>query len=263
MKRLLNWPLLLGLLLGNFTEARAEQPPAKRTRVAVYSDVGAGRSRTDLLKAVTANPKLEVLRVTAEDIRGGILDDVDVVIHPGGSGSQQGNQLGPEGRGAVRNFVRKGGGFIGVCAGAYLASADYSWSLHLLDARVLDRKHWARGTGTVKIGLSKEAQSLLKYGSPTADIYYGQGPLLAPANRPDIPDYIPLAQYETEIAKNGAPPGVMKGTTALASGSFGKGRVFCFSPHPEKTKGLESFLSQAIAWAAAADRKEDSPKSPA
>ena len=38
------------------------------------------------------------------------------------------------------------------------------------------------------------------------------------------------------------------GSTAFAAGEFGKGRVFCFSPHPEKTPGLEVFLDRAIAW---------------
>jgi hypothetical protein len=212
MKRLIHPAICLSLAFG-LTTARAEEPKAKLTQVAVYSDEGAGKSETDLVKALKANPRLDVHRITAEHIRRGILKDMDVVIHPGGSGSKQGNQLGSEGRETVRSFVREGGGFIGVCAGAYLASADYEWSLHLLDAKVIDRHHWARGTGTVKVALSEEGRPLLNHALPTADIYYGQGPLLAPANRPDIPDYKPLALYDTEIAKKGAPSGVMKGTT--------------------------------------------------
>ncbi len=251
MPRLIYLGICLHLFFG-LTRAQAEEPQrkAKLTRVAVYSDEGAGQSETDLVKVLKANPNIKLHRVSAEQIRGGILKDMDVVIHPGGSGSKQGRRLGPEGRETVRSFVREGGGFIGVCAGAYLASADYEWSLHLLDAKVIDRQHWARGTGTVKVGLSREGQTLLNHNSPVVQIYYGQGPLLAPANKPEIPDYKPLALYETEIAKKGAPPGVMKGTTAFAAGEFGKGRVFCFSPHPEKTKGLEPFLNRAVAWAA-------------
>ncbi len=249
----------LGISRGQATEPETE---TKLTRVAVYSDDGAGRSETDLLKALKAQKHLLVKKVTAEEIRNGILDEVDVVIHPGGSGGAQGRNLGLAGREKVRSFVREGGGFIGVCAGAYLASADYEWSLHLLDARVIDRKHWARGTGTVKIGLSSEGRSLLKHNADSVNIYYGQGPLLAPANRPDIPDYKPLAVYETEIAKKGAPKGVMKGTTAVAAGDFGKGRVFCFSPHPEKTQGLEPFLDHAIAWATQTKRAPVAEKKP-
>lgn len=253
MDRFPTFAICLGMLWSSMGVLQAEEP--KLTRVAVYTDAGAGQSETDLVKALKANKQVEVHRVTAEQIREGILNDMDVLIHPGGSGSKQGLELGAEGRENVRSFVKDGGGFIGVCAGAYLASADYEWSLHLLDAKVIDRAHWARGTGTVQVGLSEEGRALLKHDSPTAEIYYGQGPLLAPAGKPDIPDYKPLGIYETEIAKNGAPEGVMKGTTAIASGEFGKGRVFCFSPHPEKTKGLEPFLDRAIAWASAAEEK--------
>ncbi len=225
--------------------------PQRRTdevRVAVYSDVGVGRSIKELLSVLEKAGRLHVQKITAEDIRGEVLDDYDVVIHPGGSGSKQGKQLDKNGREAVRSFVRKGGGFIGVCAGAYLASADYPWSLHILDAKVLDRKHWARGTGTVRIGLSDEGRKILHADSRSVSIYYGQGPLLAPAADPNIPDYVPLATYETEIAKNGAPSGVMIGTTAIVVGQFGRGRVFCFSPHPEKTDGLGPFVHQAIEY---------------
>ncbi len=36
------------------------------------------------------------------------------------------------------------------------------------------------------------------------------------------------------------------GTTAIAEGKFGDGRVICFSPHPELTKGLEHQIQLAI-----------------
>jgi hypothetical protein len=42
----------------------------------------------------------------------------------------------------------------------------------------------------------------------------------------------------------------MKGTTAIAAATFGDGRVLCFSPHPEKTPGLEYMIVRAISWAA-------------
>ena len=229
------------------------QPDASiaELHVAVYNDVGAGRSRSDLTRSLRQMDGVYYREVTAREIRAGALKDFDLLIHPGGSGSRQGRQLAKEGRETVRGFVRDGGGFIGICAGAYLASADYDWSLNILDARVLDRKHWARGTGTVDVGLSAAGKSFFGGDDDRLKIFYGQGPLLAPADNPDIPDYEVLASYESEIARNGAPKGVMIGTTAIARGRFGKGEVFCFSPHPEKTKALDSLLHQAIAAARA------------
>lgn len=215
-------------------------------RVGVYIDQGAGPSKKDLLYVLGKCDNVTIERLSAEDIRVGRLAEVDVLILPGGSGGGQGRHLGEEGRDAIRGFVRQGGGFVGICAGAYVASADYSWSLNLLDAKVVDREHWNRGTGAVDIVLTASGRELMNMNSNRVSIHYAQGPLLAPAGRPDIDDYEAIAMFETEIAKNGASPGVMKGTTAIARGQYGQGRVVCFSPHPEMTNGLESMVQVAI-----------------
>jgi hypothetical protein len=75
-------------------------------------------------------------------------------------------------------------------------------------------------------------------------------PFPRPRKKNNIEEYEPLATFETEMRKNDAPPGIMKGTTAIARGRFGKGRVVCFSPHPEKTPGREESLQSAVRWAA-------------
>jgi N-formylglutamate amidohydrolase len=111
---------------------------------------------------------------------------------------------------------------------------------------VLDTKHWNRGKGTVDIELTPAGREILRTTNQKLPIHYAHGPLLAPPNRPEIEDYEELAKFKTEIAKNGAPAGVMIGTTAIARGRFGQGRVICFSPHPELTAGLEAFVQDAI-----------------
>ncbi len=226
------------------TAPNALQP--KKVIVGVYHDAGAGPSVNDLTTALAKFDNVTFQNLMADDIKAGKLKDVDVLIQPGGSGGTQGRQLGEEGREQIREFVRSGGGYVGICAGAYLASADYVWSLNILDAKVVDRAHWGRGKGTVEIELSDLGKQTLKNQSDHLQIHYAQGPLLAPGNNPDIPDYETLATFKTEIALNGAPPGVMTGTTAAAQGKFGNGRVLCFSPHPEMTKGLETMVQQAI-----------------
>ena len=221
-------------------------------KVAVFEGDGVGKSCTNLLTILDNSSKiqLEVSRVTTADIVAGKLDEFDVLIHPGGSGSKQGNDLGEDGRQQVRQFVSQGGGFLGVCAGAYLATNDYTWSLNLIDAKVVDRKHWARGTGTVQLELSPSGQDLFKVKSSELNIFYGQGPLLGRRewDDPKIPDYESLAIYSSEIAKNGAPNGIMKGTSAAVRCDYGKGRVFCFSAHPELTEGLHYLIPTVVQW---------------
>lgn len=254
MMQRIRWAVVaLGLVsvAGLVSLRAADAPAAPATlRVGVYDGQGTSGSLENLLKALDEFQDLHVRRLSAEAIRSGELGGVQVLIHPGGSGSRQGDGIGSEGRLREQAFVRDGGGYVGICAGAYLATCQYTWSLHILDAKVLDRAHWARGFGPVDIGLTPHGREMLGVSDPRRTIYYHQGPLLAPAHDPDVPDYEELARFETEIARNGAPEGVMRGTTAIAAGQFGKGRVFCFSPHPERTDGLHELVHRAVVWAA-------------
>lgn len=188
--------------------------------------------------------------ITACDIRTNALARFDVLICPGGSGSKQSKILDEEGRRRVRDFVMNGGGYVGFCAGSYLASSHYSWSLGLLNASVLDTKHWARGTGKVKLRMTPEGQRLLGTTNEIVTCYYGQGPLLAPGTNTSLAAYQTLATYLSEVTKTNVPTGVMIGTTAIANGTCGKGRVFCFSPHPESGTALNEFVRRAVRWAA-------------
>lgn len=222
--------------------------PGKQLQVAVFVDAGVS-STAKLMELLQTDSKLMITKLSASDIQRGELDRFSVLVHPGGSGSGQGKALGEAGRAKVRSFIESGHGMVGICAGAYLASCDYDWSLHVLDAKVIDRQHWNRGGGTVAVALSKQGKDFLQLDKDKIDLYYHQGPLLAPAADPNVPDFVELARYEGEIAKNGAPTGVMPGTTAIAMGTFGKGRVVCYSPHPEKTPNHEPLILHGIHWA--------------
>lgn len=231
------------------THAQAQQ----NVRVAVFKGDGVGPSVDRVLQALEqGQEEIIVSRITADQIKTGELNVVDVLIHPGGSGSRQGKALGEAGRSKVRSFVKNGGGYLGVCAGSYLATNDYSWSLNLIDAKVVDRRHWARGTGMVKLRLSPTGSSFFGQLPGEVEIHYGQGPLLGRREWDDleVPDYQSLAVYKTGIAEKGAPTGIMPGTSAIVRGRYGSGRILCFSPHPEMTNGRESMINVAVAWLA-------------
>lgn len=243
--------LALGaLMLLNSASAQAPAEGSAPIRIAVYADEGASRSKGVLMAALEASAEFKVEVLNAQDIRDGKLAGYRILIQPGGSGGGQGRHLGEDGREKVREFVKAGGGYVGICAGAYLATCDYPWSLRILDAKVLDKAHWARGNGEVEVNLSSEGKRLFGVSTERRTIVYWQGPLLAPADDPEVPDYQPLATYATEIAEKEAPKGVMIGTTAIASGRFGEGRVLCFSPHPEKSPENHPVLFQGLRWAA-------------
>lgn len=246
---LASWAIAFGLFV-DCSHVSANEP----IEVAVFEGNGVGPSVEQLIEALQMeyDRKIVIRRITADAIRAGELSTVDVVVHPGGSGSRQGKALGDEGREAVRSFVRDGGGYLGVCAGAYLGTNDYTWSLNLIDAKSVDRAHWRRGTGTVTTKLAPAATRLFNHDGEDVQLFFGQGPLLGRRewDNANVPDYQSLAIYETEVAENGAPKGIMKGTSAIVRGRYGSGRVFIFSAHPEMTEGREHLIPRSVDWLA-------------
>ncbi|MGC4030330.1 MAG: BPL-N domain-containing protein [Tepidisphaeraceae bacterium] len=247
---------LASFVSSSFAQSPTTQP-TKKLRVAVYQDKGAGeKGWTNVSKCLAVLPDgFDAYKVDAQDIRDGKLAGADVLVQPGGSGSGQAKQLEEEGREIIKQFVKNGGGYVGICAGAYLSTNDYTWSLGFINAKVLDRKHWNRGTGTVKIKFTELGKKILGTSLDVSNVEYFQGPILAPSTQPDMPAYLPLATYETEIAKNGAIPGLMLGATAMAASEYGKGHVIAISPHPERSEGLDGIVRRAIQWAATGDVK--------
>ena len=224
--------------------------PAASIKVGIYDHSGgSANGPKNLTGILTPKRGFECIRLHPDEIAAGGLLGLDVLIVPGGSGSLQANKLGEQGRDNIRRFVASGGGYVGICAGAYLASNHYRWSLGILDAKVWDRAHWARGTGTVQLQLTDDGVALFAPDAQDVSVYYGQGPLLIPANDPEVPDYEVLATYKTEIARKGAPAGAMTGTHAIARGEFGSGRVICFSPHPEGSDGPHELIRIGVKWA--------------
>jgi glutamine amidotransferase-like uncharacterized protein len=242
--------LVLGLLAA-YPVLRADTAgEAKPLRVAIYNHSGGtAKAPTALMKFLTEPAGFKCREVKPDDVRDGCLKDFDVLIVPGGSGSKQAEKLEPAGREKIVAFVRDGHGYVGICAGSYLATTDYTWSLGLLNAKVIDRAHWARGTGPVKLAFTPAGKEALGQKSDEVEVYYGQGPLLAPGGKTEPAAYEPLATFASEIAKKGSPTGVMPGTTAIARGTFGKGRVICFSPHPEVSGGPNHLIAAGVHWA--------------
>ena len=230
-------------------------PPVDATdeliHVALYDGPGASSAAFSTLLA--DDSRLLVRRLGPAAIQNGALERFDMLIVPGGSGSRQGRGLGAAGREAIRDFVETGGSYVGACAGAYLGSVSYDWSLGIVDAKVIDRKHWKRGTGIVDVEWTDHGSEQAALGEGTHRIRYANGPILAPANRDDIQDYEVLGIYRGEIALNGAPTGVMPGTPAIVQGTWGDGRAILLSPHLESMKSdpeARANLLEYLQWLA-------------
>ena len=173
-------------------------------------------------------------------------------MFPGGGGTTQAKALQQAGCAAVEQFVANGGGYVGTCAGAYLAALGYNaqtaW-LQLVDAQVIDVAHWNRGAGRVKVHVVNSATPILAGFPEFLTARYVNGPLLGPGNSSTLPDYEPEAVFVTDVHDNG-PADVMPGTICMTCSTYQKGRCVLFSFHPELSPGLEQLDVRAVKWCA-------------
>lgn len=228
------------------TTAVAADP--KVIRVALYDDAGAaGKGVPRVTELLGKTGDVKVTKVNGKDIADGVLKDFDVVVFTGGSGHAEADAVGEKGREEVRQFVRGGGGYLGICAGAYLACSGFDWGIGVLNAKTVSQK-WRRGVGDVQIEPTTLAKETVGLVPEKRGIRYANGPIIKPDNREGLPAYEPLAHFRTELAENGSPVGAMVDTPAMVRTTFGKGRVITSSPHPEQTDGLDGFVEQAVRW---------------
>lgn len=247
---------IVGAALGD-EPAPPEEPASQRTvNVAIYDhSSGKAPGPRDLVTFLTPENGFQATILTPEEIRSGALDKgFDVLVMPGGSAMSQANHLEEEGREQIREYVREGGGYVGICAGAYLSTTYKPWSLGLVNAKVWDLEHWARGMGMVKLEMTPAGCTTLRVPKDQVDVYYGQGPMLVPADDPDMPGYEVLARYASEVALKGAPEGAMVNMHAIIRTMYGNGRVVAYSPHPEKKSGPKSLMAEGIRWAGRGDQ---------
>ena len=215
--------------------------------VAIYDDSGGhatGRSERALEQA----GDIQTHRVDSDAIEAGVLDQFDVLFAPGGSGSVQARELGKKGRDAVRKFVHAGGGYVGICAGAYLASRSQKRPyLGILNASISD---FDRGRAVVQVELTGQGRQLLGRTERELSINYHNGPVWGPGSRL-APACEVLGRFRTDVfPTNRTTQVTMSGTPALLTGRYGQGRVLCSSPHPEAMPDLEESFRRMLRWAA-------------
>ncbi len=239
--------LFLSLLLPVSYIAAADSKPI---RVALYDDAGAfGKGVPRITEQLGKVKDVKLTIVKGPEIAGGVLKDFDVVIFSGGSGSKQAAGIGESGRVEVQKFVKNGGGYIGICGGAYLACSGFSWGLGILNAKTVSSK-WMRGRAGVQIEVNAEGQKATGIPAKQQEIIYANGPIIQADDRADLPAYEPIAFFRSEVAENGSPAGAMVNSPAWVRATCGKGRVLTSSPHPEQTAGMENFVEHAVRWVA-------------
>jgi len=233
-------------------DARVMTPrgPNRPIQAAVYDGGGTGGDGAANLTAICEAGGIGVHHLGPPDIAEGALDQFDVVLFPGGSGKAEAAALGEQAKEAVQAFVRGGGGYVGICAGAFLSSANYDWSLALLNNNTIPGRLHERGGGVIRIEVTDEGRRLFGGEAGPFDCKYRNGPMFLPAGLEGMPEFTTLAMFRSEICKYDEQKGTMIDHPAIIAAPLEKGRVVAISPHPEAVPDLHYIVRGAIRWAA-------------
>ena len=135
---------------------KADDGAMPQIRVGVFN--GNGGAQTCVWEAFAAcslDRDMAVRYITTSDIAAGVLDSLVVIVVPGGGGTRQYQNLGQENIRRIKDFVYRGGGAVGICAGAYLFSNTPEYScLAMNGAQAIDIEHDNRGHGVVGFSLT-------------------------------------------------------------------------------------------------------------
>jgi glutamine amidotransferase-like uncharacterized protein len=251
----------VGLIDHDCVDVVTDQGLADGINVAVYDSAGASsKGIANLSHILNQSNGISVVQVGPLDLNAELLKPFDVVLFPGGSGSKQGRAIGEAGREVVRNFVKRGNGIVGICAGAFLCSSHYDWSLRVINTAVFNKtveipgvgrkSMWYRGT-TQEVQMELEGSAATILGkSGDVKVRYHNGPIISVGKATDLPKYTTLAWFRSEVSRYEPQKGTMINTPAIVVADFGEGRVLSVSPHPEATPGLESMIVNGVRWAA-------------
>ncbi|HWG84838.1 MAG TPA: hypothetical protein VNT60_05095 [Deinococcales bacterium] len=221
-----------------------------RLRVGVYGSGGAPSHHVALVALWGGSPRV----VTANDIRGGALDDLDALLFPGGglnAMAGQLNPLGPEGARLVKQWVLSGGTYVGSCAGSchpvrmsdpYRAALPVADEISMCSVTPLNASagEWgldSPGTGALRV---QREESPLFAGLPdTFEVIHYNGPLFPPAagatGRVLGPGerFTPFERSAGQDSSAALDAALDAGARISYRESVGAGQVILFGSHPE------------------------------
>ena len=222
-------------------------------RTGVFAGAGPrSNGFTEYLRLVAASPDLELTLLDAEDIRSGALDKLDLLIVPGGDSRMEKRDLGPKGAEKIHEFLRAGGGYIGSCAGCCLlmdSVMDPKRGIGIIPYR----RTGSKGGYMMPVAVNEKGAKALGIEKKTYVIRYHGGPVLEPSTNAIADAKFEIwGTYAHDFGKPGAKP-EMVGRGAMVGGTFGKGKVFAFTVHPENFTGTRELLRGAFRYVTGRD----------
>lgn len=262
MKKIIVWLMIAAFTVGCATDpglsaAIADGAAGKELKIAVFTGNGARNTGAfRWIEIATLAKGVEAVPVDGAAVRAGALNGVDVLIMPGGRATLESNDLGEEGRRKLKDYLWNGGSYIGTCAGCYLLLEP-----HDKDKKYLSIIPYKDGTSGGRADLLVEFNEKAKFfaGIKPAKrrLRYAHGPVPAPTgNAIEGAKFDVVATYASDINQTGKARKSFAGSPAAFAGTYGKGRVFVFTVHPESDvddhnliKGAFKFLTgRELEW---------------
>ncbi len=213
-------------------------------KVLIYSGTYAASDcvagvKTSLASANTNNlvNGVKFSYATSTKITSSILSGYDLLVMPGGSGGGYYLKYSGIDGTAIKNFVKNGGGYLGICAGAYAATYYthgyyYGWGIapHV--------NAYAVGyTGNLPVTFTSDGTSVLKRSGTLTLHHYNGAAMYLRSSGAKI-----FAKYAD--SKTG-----YKGYAAIMGDYYGNGRVVLSGSHPELSPQKPDILANLIVWA--------------
>ncbi|HOQ20574.1 MAG TPA: BPL-N domain-containing protein [Methanothermobacter sp.] len=211
----------------------------REVRVLIYSGYDASTNCVNGIKycldIVTLNG-VKFTYATSTVITSSILASYDVLVMPGGTSGLSYLRNPNISASAIKSFVSNGGGYLGICAGAYAASIGVDgyydgWGLADVRCKAVYYE------GDLSISITSAGEKILGL-SGTQTICHCNG-----ATMYTVGTATSLATYADN--KTG-----YKGYIAAVADTYGSGRVILCGPHPELSPRIPQMVVQMIAWLA-------------
>lgn len=188
--------------------------------------------------------------ITENEIREGILSEFQILIMPGGSSTGKAIALGPDGCKSIKEFIKKGGSYLGVCAGAYLPFGFNEptrfmqmFSTSELINRPTGDSSLPRYLGEGWIFLyNVRPKHPVMFGYPKKfSIYLAGGPVLSSEGQlVSLGQFAEFGNMQWGIKSEDALK-IAQGNTFIAVSDYEKGKTVLFSGHPENPEKEQNF----------------------
>ena len=230
---------------------KSAAPCAAPLKVGVYADRGPGGiGAVEWFRLVDESPEMELHLLDGAAVRAGALDGLDLLVMPGGNSITEFDSLGTNGVERMRAFVRNGGGYVGTCAGCCLLmdgpkkrARMMPWNSSGSEGHTMFPTITLNAKGAKALGL-KEGPHVMRY--------HG-GPFLHPTTNVIADAHMEIwGTFDAEAAFKGriSPNKKMYGAGAVVGGTYGKGRVFVTSAHPEYFNSTLYIVEAALKYVA-------------